>query len=87
MSYGRLARSKPLVKPIQSVVGVERFELPTSCSQSKRATGLRYTPKGLDYRRYGHRGSIRIALNQLRLLFRESSNHADRLRDRVISLP
>jgi hypothetical protein len=26
------------------LVGVERFELPTSCSQSKRATGLRYTP-------------------------------------------
>ena len=28
------------------VVGVERFELPTSCSQSRRATGLRYTPIG-----------------------------------------
>jgi integrase len=27
------------------MVGVERFELPTSCSQSKRATGLRYTPR------------------------------------------
>ena len=27
------------------MVGVERFELPTSCSQSRRATGLRYTPK------------------------------------------
>ena len=26
------------------MVGVERFELPTSCSQSRRATGLRYTP-------------------------------------------
>ena len=26
------------------VVGVERFELPTSCSQSRRATKLRYTP-------------------------------------------
>ena len=26
--------------------GVESFELPTSCSQSKRATGLRYTPRG-----------------------------------------
>ena len=30
----------------QALVGVERFELPTSCSQSKRATGLRYTPRG-----------------------------------------
>ena len=26
------------------LVGVERFELPTSCSQSRRATRLRYTP-------------------------------------------
>ena len=26
------------------VVGVKRFELPTSCSQSRRATRLRYTP-------------------------------------------
>ena len=30
------------------VVGVERFELPTSCSQSRRATGLRYTPKDIE---------------------------------------
>ena len=29
----------------KEVVGVERFELPTSCSQSRRATRLRYTPK------------------------------------------
>ena len=28
----------------RKVVGVERFELPTSCSQSRRATRLRYTP-------------------------------------------
>ena len=28
----------------KKLVGVERFELPTSCSQSKRATRLRYTP-------------------------------------------
>ena len=27
------------------MVGVEGFELSTSCSQSKRATGLRHTPK------------------------------------------
>ena len=33
MSYGRI-----------TMVGVERFELPTSCSQSRRATRLRYTP-------------------------------------------
>ncbi len=33
MSYGRI-----------SLVGVEGFEPPTSCSQSKRATRLRYTP-------------------------------------------
>ena len=29
---------------LSSLVGVERFELPTSCSQSRRATRLRYTP-------------------------------------------
>ncbi len=28
----------------QKMVGVGGFELPTSCSQSRRATGLRYTP-------------------------------------------
>jgi hypothetical protein len=28
---------------------VERFELPTSCSQSKRATRLRYTPEARQY--------------------------------------
>ena len=28
----------------KKLVGVERFELPTSCSQSRRATRLRYTP-------------------------------------------
>ena len=32
-----------------NVVGVERFELPTSCSQSRRATRLRYTPKARHY--------------------------------------
>ena len=30
---------------IRQLVGVEGFELSTSCSQSKRATGLRYTPR------------------------------------------
>ena len=29
---------------LNNLVGVERFELPTSCSQSRRATRLRYTP-------------------------------------------
>ena len=28
-----------------NLVGAEGFEPPTSCSQSKRATGLRYAPK------------------------------------------
>ena len=31
----------------QNMVGVERFELPTSCTQSRRATRLRYTPFSL----------------------------------------
>ena len=29
---------------LKKLVGVGGFELPTSCSQSRRATGLRYTP-------------------------------------------
>ena len=33
---------------VHIVVGVRGFEPPTSCSQSKRATGLRYTPTTLD---------------------------------------
>ncbi len=43
---------RPLLYPVElraqrikrKLVGVERFELPTSCSQSRRATRLRYTP-------------------------------------------
>jgi hypothetical protein len=42
MSYGRL-----------NLVGVEGFEPPTSCSQSKRATSLRYTPYSLDHQKSG----------------------------------
>src|SRR6267143_4190762 len=38
LSYGQPPGHGPMV-------GVERFELPTSCSQSKRATRLRHTPK------------------------------------------
>ena len=42
LSYGQIASL------CRAVVGVERFELPTSCSQSRRATRLRYTPRGAD---------------------------------------
>src|SRR5215470_2182897 len=31
-------------QPIHSSVGARRFELPTSCSRSRRATKLRYAP-------------------------------------------
>jgi hypothetical protein len=37
------------IKLAKNLVGVERFELPTSCSQSRRATRLRYTPKAAHY--------------------------------------
>ena len=33
-----------LVTTAVIMVGAERFELPTSCSQSRRATRLRYAP-------------------------------------------
>ena len=49
LSYGRKTRgyapySLMNETAIRKMVGVERFELPTSCSQSRRATRLRYTP-------------------------------------------
>ena len=31
----------------KKLVGVDGFEPPTSCSQSRRATGLRYAPVGI----------------------------------------
>ncbi len=44
LSYGR---SAVLTEPVVGMVGVERFELPTHCSQSSCATRLRYTPNAL----------------------------------------
>ena len=40
------------------LVGVERFELPTSCSQSRHATRLRYTPEGRNYTDQGVKGQF-----------------------------
>ncbi len=39
-----LRADRPGVQLGWKLVGVKRFELPTSCSQSRRATRLRYTP-------------------------------------------
>ena len=59
LSYGRIEPFAHLtvqlsigstIRTGQKVVGVERFELPTSCSQSRRATRLRYTPSELNNR-------------------------------------
>ena len=49
MSYGRMRGTAETWSEIQEgkLVGVEGFELSTSCSQSRRATGLRYTPNGV----------------------------------------
>ena len=41
LSYGQIVG--------QILVGVERFELPTSWSQTRRATRLRYTPKSCEF--------------------------------------
>ena len=41
----RLSYGHSLGEGTQILVGVERFELPTSWSQTRRATRLRYTPK------------------------------------------
>src|SRR5438876_9318464 len=46
LSYGRpVEREAATLKPTCHLVGVRGFEPPTSCSQSKSATRLRYTPK------------------------------------------
>jgi hypothetical protein len=58
LSYGRIFCDDLLLANLpglcrkNDLVGVERFELPTSCSQSRRATRLRYTP----YYRLGLQG-------------------------------
>ena len=45
LSYGRSDRIVAFQRmPGHVMVGVEGFEPPTSCSQSRRATRLRYTP-------------------------------------------
>src|SRR6266850_3606255 len=44
------------------LVGVERFELPTSCSQSRHATRLRYTPEGRNYTYQGVKGQFEGAI-------------------------
>ncbi len=49
LSYGRSRHLRSSRSPRQILtsllVGVEGFEPPTSCSQSRRATRLRYTPR------------------------------------------
>ena len=54
MSYGHISDRVDL----QYLVGVERFELPTSCSQSRHATRLRYTPEGRNYTYQGVKGQF-----------------------------
>ena len=54
LSYGQMGYTLKTQKSCKKgrpkiLVGVERFELPTSCSQSRRATRLRYTPKRQKY--------------------------------------
>ena len=43
--FSAVLNKQPL-RQVKEVVGVERFELPTTCSQSRCATRLRYTPIG-----------------------------------------
>ena len=48
LSYGRssLVHSKPRTMLFCRAIGAPGFEPGTSCSQSRRATGLRHTPFG-----------------------------------------
>ena len=45
INFSDNGESERMTHNVKKLVGVERFELPTSCSQSRRATRLRYTPK------------------------------------------
>tara|TARA_R110002073_G_scaffold25832_1_gene85120 strand:+ start:75869 stop:76978 length:1110 start_codon:yes stop_codon:yes gene_type:complete len=47
------------------MVGEEGFEPPTSCSQSRRATRLRYTPKYYPYERGGILLTTHLAVNNM----------------------
>ena len=51
LSYGQFPAGTRRIYSRELLVGVRGFEPPTSCSQSKRATGLRYTPKAQKYNR------------------------------------
>lgn len=51
LSYGRPVRNA--TSAATGMVGVEGFEPPTSCSQSRRATRLRYTPPAETYHSSG----------------------------------
>ena len=42
------------------LVGARGFEPPTSCSQSRRATGLRYAPT-ISLKSFGVRGDLSLA--------------------------
>ncbi len=45
LSYGTFIRKKKIQEYLNLFVGVAGFEPTTFCSQSRRDTGLRYTPK------------------------------------------
>src|SRR5690625_7761105 len=55
-SYGRVAG--PSQARVKKVVGVERFEAPTFCSQSRLAARLRYTPTTTRYDMLREEGMI-----------------------------
>jgi hypothetical protein len=70
MSYGRSHLGLHITENAQyrqkKMVGVERFELPTSCSQSRRATRLRYTPDSRSVRKGGMILMLADCVNKIR---------------------
>ena len=48
------------------LVGARGFEPPTSCSQSRRATGLRYAPSYLGYKISGEKSMYASSVGILR---------------------
>jgi hypothetical protein len=70
MSYGRSHLGLHITENAQyrqKMVGVERFELPTSCSQSRRATRLRYTPDSRSVRKGGMILMLADGVNKIRV--------------------
>ncbi len=68
LSYGHHS-NRILPQISYELVGVERFELPTSWSQTRRATRLRYTPEGQYYTFQPVKGQFTVVSRMPQMLY------------------